>query len=165
MQVQVYSTRHKKALQFLIDHNYQFEQNTVSGNKAVALKKREAKSDMKIAQAIEKMRRSHTQMQFYDSMVSDPKKHIQNKIIEQNEYLRMLQEEPIASKYTTSAYLTKPGLAKLDPAKDSILMPNGDAEMQKPKFYEDNKYWLVDEVDKYLTKNKSDVKEQQELQR
>ena len=104
-------------------------------------------------------------MQFYDSMVSDPKKHIQNKIIEQNEYLRMLQEEPIASKYTTSAYLTKPGLAKLDPAKDSILMPNGDAEMQKPKFYEDNKYWLVDEVDKYLTKNKSDVKEQQELQR
>ena len=49
-------------------------------------------------------------------------------------------------------------------------MPNGDAEMQKPQFYEDNKYWLVEEVDKYLDKNKNDIKEeemrqQQELER
>ena len=103
-------------------------------------------------------------------MAHDVKKHIQNKIIEQNEYLRMLQEEPIASKYSANAYQTKPGLAKLDPAKDGILIPNGDAEMQKPQFYEDNKYWLVEEVDKYLDKNASDIKEeelrqQQEIER
>ena len=76
----------------------------------------------------------------------------------------MLQEEPIASKYSANAYQTKPGLAKLDPAKDGILMPNGDVEMQKPQFYEDNKYWLVEEVDKYLDKNKSDILEEKERQ-
>ena len=100
-------------------------------------------------------------MQFYDSMAADVRKHIQNKILEQNEYLRMLQDEPIASMYSANAYQTKPGLAKLDAAKDGILMPSGDAEMQKPQFYEDNKYWLVEEVDKYLDKNASDIKEEQ----
>ena len=70
----------------------------------------------------------------------------------------MLQEEPFASKYSANAYQTKPGLAKLDPAKDSILMPNGDAEMQKKEFYEDNKYWLLEEVDKYMDKNTGDIK-------
>ena len=37
--------------------------------------------------------------------------------------------------------------------------------MQKPQFYEDNRYWIVDEVDKYQTKNQNDIKEEQERKR
>ena len=155
MAVNVHSSKFKKALKFLYDHNYTFSENEskVQGAKAVALRKREAKCDRKIAESIEKMSRCHYQMEFFDSMQHDVRKHIQNKIIEQNSYLRMLQQEPQSSKYGTGAYRTKPGLAKLDPTKDSILMPSGDSEMQKPKFYEDNRYWIIDEVDKYQAKN------------
>ena len=37
--------------------------------------------------------------------------------------------------------------------------------MQKPQFYEDNRYWIVDEVDKYQSKNQNDIKEEQERKR
>jgi hypothetical protein len=33
------------------------------------------------------------------------------------------------------------------------LIPNGDIEMQKSQFYDENKYWLMDEVDKYMSLN------------
>ena len=92
MAVNVHSTRFKKALKFLIDHNYTFSENDskVPSAKAGPLRKREAKCDQKIAQSIEKMSRCHYQMEFYESMHQDVRKHIQNKIIEQNSYLRML---------------------------------------------------------------------------
>ena len=32
--------------------------------------------------------------------------------------------------------------------------------MQQPKFYEDNKYWLMDEVKRFLKSNQEQVREQ-----
>ena len=66
----------------------------------------------------------------------------------------MLREEPISAKYGAKDYLTQPGQARLDPAHDSDrLLACADSEMQQPKFYEDNKYWLMDEVDRYMKAN------------
>ena len=47
-----------------------------------SLKKREIKYDTKIAAAIAKMKRSHSQMSFYNSMNKNVKKHIQNTIVQ-----------------------------------------------------------------------------------
>lgn len=72
----------------------------------------------------------------------------------QNRYLGMLKEEPQSAKYGAKDYLTRPGLAKLDPTLDSeTLLPCIDSEMQQPKFYDDNQYWLMDEVEKYMKVN------------
>ena len=64
MAVNVHSSKFKKALKFLIDHNYTFSENEnkVTGSNAATLRKREVKCDQKIAQSIEKMSRCHYQM-------------------------------------------------------------------------------------------------------
>ncbi len=93
-------------------------------------------------------------------MKQDVKKHIHNTIIAQNAYLKMLQDEPISSKYQSSAYLTKQGKAKIDPDFGNLML-NGDAEMQNPQFYDDNKYWLMDEVEKYMDENKRQIEERE----
>ena len=64
----------------------------------------------------------------------------------------MLKEEPHSSKYSSNQYQTKPGKAKLEPDMANLI-PNGDIEMQKSQFYDENKYWLMDEVDKYMSLN------------
>ena len=74
----------------------------------------------------------------------------------------MLKEEPISAKYGAKDYLTQPGAARLDLAHDSErLLACADSEMQQPQFYDDNKYWLMDEVEKYMKSNQEQVKEQQ----
>ena len=35
--------------------------------------------------------------------------------------------------------------------------------MQQPKFYDDNKYWLMEEVDRYMNTNQEQIKEQQRI--
>lgn len=49
-------------------------------------------------------------------------------------------------------------MAKLDPTIDQeILLPCADTEMQQPKFYEENKYWLMAEVEKYMKGNQERI--------
>lgn len=81
-------------------------------------------------------------------------KQLSNTILAQNKYLSMLKEEPISAKFGVKDYLTQPGAARLDPTQDSErLLTCADSEMQQPKFYEENKYWLMDEVEKYMKSN------------
>ena len=42
------------------------------------------------------------------------------------------------------------------------LIPNGDIEMQSSKFYDENKYWLMDEVDKYMTLNQRQIDDREQ---
>ena len=50
----------------------------------------------------------------------------------------------------------------MDPAQGDDaekLLACADAEMQKPQFYEDNKYWLMTEVEKYMKSNHEQIQE------
>jgi hypothetical protein len=91
-------------------------------------------------------------LSFYNRVKADVKTTLQNTVIQQNAYLRMLSEEPLSALYSAAQYQTRPGQARLDPERET-LVPFGDLESQKPKFYEDNKYWLLDEVEKYMSVN------------
>ena len=76
----------------------------------------------------------------------------------------MLKEEPLSAKYGSKDYLTQPGNARLDTAQDSErLLTCIDNEMQMPAFYEDNKYWLIDEVEKYMKANQEQIAEQRRI--
>jgi hypothetical protein len=57
------------------------------------LKKREQKNSLKISNSIDKMKRSYRQMTFFNRLAADPKNHISNVIIEQNKWLKVIQEE------------------------------------------------------------------------
>lgn len=60
----------------------------------------------------------------------------------------------MSAKYGARDYMTQPGAARLDPTADADrLLACADTEMQQPKFYDDNKYWLMDEVDRYMQTN------------
>ena len=65
-----------------------------------------------------------------------------------------LKDEPLSAKYGSKDYHTQPGASRLDASQDAErLLICADSEMQKPAFYEDNKYWLMDEVEKYMNTN------------
>ena len=171
--VMVHSETFKKALKFLVDHDYSFEDHrdlddnddeSVDKNDkdreedketlAIQLRKRQAKCDLKIAEAIEKLRRAQYQMDFYEkfsnsSTANNPnhgqqqqqqqssvesssvQRHLTNTILDQNRYLSMLKEEPLSAKYASKDYLTQPGQACLDPAQGDAegLLACADAEM------------------------------------
>ena len=81
----------------------------------------------------------------------------------------MLKEEPLAAKYAAKDYLTQPGQAKLDPQQDSevlfckyflkILLPAANGEMNNQRYYDENKYWLMDEVERYMKSNQEQINE------
>ena len=48
---------------------------------------------MKISNSIDKMKRSYRNMTFFNRLSNDVKMHIQNVIIEQNKWLKLIQEE------------------------------------------------------------------------
>ena len=107
--VMVHSETFKKALQFLVNHNYSFDelekdneadlQKLLNGQDkdeeegketlTTKLRKRQAKCDLKIAEAIEKLRRGQYQMDFYDKFSSvdgfqadSVQRHLTNTILE-----------------------------------------------------------------------------------
>ena len=95
---------------------------------------------------------------------SDVQRQLTNIILAQNNYLSMLKEEPLSAKYGSKDYLTQPGNARLDTAQDSErLLTCIDNEMQQPAFYDDNKYWLIDEVEKYMKANQEQIAEQRRI--
>lgn len=131
----VHSETYKKALQFLIEHNYSFDnskdtegevflndlnsnENQSKATMASKLRKRQSKCDLKIAVAIEKLRRSQYQMEFYENLSgsgsNDVQLHLTNTILSQNRYLSMMKEEPLSAKYGAKDYFTQPGAARLD---------------------------------------------------
>ena len=57
------------------------------------LKRREKKYNLKVAESIDSMKRSYRHLHFYQRLASNPKTQIQNVIIEQNKWLRIMQEE------------------------------------------------------------------------
>ena len=107
-------------------------------------------------------------MAFYDKLSASNdapdsvQRHLTNTILTQNRYLSMMKEEPLSAKYSSKDYLTQPGQARLDPAQGDAerLLACADTEMQQPEFYEDNKYWLMDEVEKYMKSNHEQIQEQ-----
>ena len=103
-------------------------------------------------------------MAFFERLTGpcDLQKQLSNTILDQNRYLAMLKEEPLSAKYGAQDYLTQPGQARLEPAQGDAerLLACADKEMQQPQFYEDNKYWLMDEVERYMRSNQEQLKEQ-----
>jgi hypothetical protein len=73
-------------LRFLADHNFNFDFPTSDDAQpdtlAGKLRKREIKSNQKIAAAIEQMKRSYRQMEFFEKMAQSPKDVIQGLILD-----------------------------------------------------------------------------------
>ena len=90
----------REKIEFLVNCSYDFFNSNsdqhpesslaINGN---LLKLREQKYNTKIANAIEKAKRSFRQMDFYGKLTADPKTQIQNVVIEQNKWLKVMQEE------------------------------------------------------------------------
>jgi SWI/SNF-related matrix-associated actin-dependent regulator of chromatin subfamily D len=98
MAVHLQSENRQKLLEFLADHNYSFEFNQEEVDKSDqslvgTLKRRQLKSNLKIAAAIEQMKRNARHMHFYNRMAQNPKDTIQSTIVDQNSYLQILQGE------------------------------------------------------------------------
>jgi hypothetical protein len=90
-------------------------------------------------------------MEFFKRMAESPRETIQSTIIDQNTFLRILQAE---TPYMKSGFKTEPGTGA------SLLQaPQGDPETRTTKFYKDNQYWILGEVDKYLDQNQREIKE------
>ena len=49
---------------------------------------------MRIANAIEKMKRYYRQMNLFDKLLADVKNQVQNVIIDQNKWLKVIMEDP-----------------------------------------------------------------------
>lgn len=88
---------------------------------------------MKISNAIEKMKRNYRHMAFYEGMANDTKTSISNVIIDQNKWLRVLQEE--------------------QPPIYEVL-----TEHENAQFYNQNQSWLMGEVEHYIKANKEKSK-------
>lgn len=68
------------------------------------LKRREEKYNQKISSAIEAMKRSYRHLHFFSKLQGNVKTHLQNVIIEQNRWLRIMQEEqPLFSEAASTA--------------------------------------------------------------
>lgn len=108
------------------------------------MKRREAKCDRKIQGLISKMKVSASQMSFYQNIAEskDLKGNLSGLILTQNKLLKLLQEPSESRKFGMEIYTTKPGLGQ-QPSTTSV-------EAHDPKFFADNKEWLMGEVDKYL---------------
>ena len=137
-------------LQFVVDHDYDFkvpvfgnESNQLKSTKASLVQKREIKANMKIAGLIEKMRKSQQQMQYYEQLGNgDLGKTLQGCILKQNQLLKILQEEPEYKNYT-SGFDSKLGMGQRQLGRS--------VESIDSKFFDDNKNWIMGEVQKYLS--------------
>lgn len=87
--------------------------------------------------------------------------HIQNLVVQQNSHLRVLQETPTEIEHGANAYMTN-GQTSLQNAQEnsfgSDIRPSYDKahaklEVTDKKFIEDNKQWILGEVEKYLENN------------
>jgi hypothetical protein len=95
-----YTGSQKEQIDFLVNCQYDFFSSStehqpessiaINGN---LLKLREQKYNSKIAIAIEKAKRSYKHMDFFKRMAKDPKTQIQNVIVDQNKWLKVLQDE------------------------------------------------------------------------
>jgi len=122
----------KEQLDFLINCNYDFfaanpdapdkSRHRLALNGSL-LKKRELKCNLKIQGAIEKMKKNFVHADFFSRMAQDPKAQIQNVIIDQNKWLRVMQEEPY---YDTTA------------------------EHDQAAFFQGNQAWVLGEVENYI---------------
>ena len=96
----------REQIEFLVDCDYDFftdihklkeDDNHQATPKlslnGVLLKKREKKYDEKISASIDQMRRSYRHLNFFNKLSIDVKAQVQNVIIEQNKWLRLMQEE------------------------------------------------------------------------
>lgn len=73
--------------------NAGMNQNQKLALKGNVLKKREGKYNLKISNSLDKVKRTYRHLQFYNRLSQDVKTHLQNVIIEQNRWLRVIQEE------------------------------------------------------------------------
>jgi len=84
-------------------------------------------------------------MEFFQHMAEAPRETIQSTIIDQNTYLRILQGE---TPYMGLGYRTEPGTGAT-----LLQAPQGEPDTRTTKFFKDNEYWILGEVDKYLEQN------------
>ena len=146
----------KPMLQFLVDHDYDFQraanESTIPESEktfASQLTRREIKANHKIAGLIEKIKRSHTQMSFYDKLAKgDLATQLKNTVVRQNDLLKLLQTEPDAKSYQIGLYQTQLG-------QGSTTGGRG-ADSMDTKFFVDNKAWILKEVAKFLDENQDE---------
>ena len=62
--------------------------------------------------------------------------------------LKILQEEPMPVKFGANEYKTAAGQGPNQEKADNSL------EAHDPKFFDENKYWLLSEIDRYLGRAK-----------
>lgn len=89
---------------------------------------------MKISNGIEKMKRSYRHMAFFDRLAKDVKSQIQNVIVDQNKWLKVLQDD------------NHQAMTSYDAA----------TEHQKAEFYTDNYNWIMGEVKNYIQVNQEE---------
>lgn len=69
----------------------------------------------------------------------------------------ILQGETPFMQSTDCGFKTEAGMGSSLPQA-----PQGDPETMTSKFYKDNHYWVLDEVEKYLDQNQSEIKDYEE---
>ena len=79
------------------------------------------------------MKRNYRQMKFFERMGKDMKTQIENVLIEQNRWLKIMQEE-------------------------HLYMSDQNLEQDNASFYENNQSWIMDEIKDYLKINDDKVK-------
>lgn len=99
------------------------------------LKRREKKYNLKVAESIDSMKRSFRHLHFYQRLAANPKNQIQNVIIEQNKWLRIMQEE-----------------------RPLFQVEDKEEEVSQAAFYQQNQSWLMGEVENYIKKAQNDKK-------
>ncbi|TNV80672.1 hypothetical protein FGO68_gene14294 [Halteria grandinella] len=149
---------HKEYIDFLVNCEYDFYSQQAPDdlfaepsdktNKLVlngaALKRREQKYDEKIGASIDALKRSYKQMQFFNRLSGNVRASLSSTIIEQNKWLRIMQEEQ-PSMYETS----------YETASQTV-------EHENAQFYQDNQSWLLGEIEQYLKKQREEKEAQAE---
>eukprot|EP00347_Sterkiella_histriomuscorum_P018284 403346097 len=139
----------KEQIEFLINCNYDFfnsnqnpsaDQTSGSSTSKLALngnllKKRELKQNIKISNSIEKLKKAYRHMDFFNKMSGDVKTQLSNVIIEQNKWLKVIQEEQT-------------------PFYDYA------GEQDHAVFYQQNQNWIMSEVESYIEQQQIHLEKQ-----
>ena len=107
------------------------------------LKQREQKYNDKLFSAIAQMKRGYRHLHFFNNLSSNVKGSLQSVILQQNRWLRIMQEEqpPI---YDT-----------MDSSQSTGATTTG-AEQDHAAFYEQNQAWLLGEVENFISQQKDE---------
>jgi len=133
---------HKEQIDFLVKCDYDFfggpqdddEPTTRLSVSGSLLRQREHKYNDKIHAALSQIQRSYRHMHFFNRLARNVKTTLQNTILQQNKWLRIMQEEPVIEETTT----------------------------ESAAFYEQNQAWLLGEVENYIRRQEASESSRQD---